>query len=190
MSCSAGSDTPQNFVLWGIRPSWQIKTPQNQTKKFWELAILFKGHFSKIGCMYKLHYPRHIGFMLKESPIWKFFCVPRGLIPRRTTLKLEYFRDFEPEFENVSGYELGAHMRSIHEKNQGPKISCYCTFKGVLQEVAPNDLQTTYLRGNLFFKYTKQLNCEIISGTTFNQFQGRETVPLSAIWLGSSLQKN
>jgi hypothetical protein len=42
--------------------------------------------------------------------------VPRGLIPRRTTLKLEYLREFEPEFEKVLGYELGAHMGSIHEK--------------------------------------------------------------------------
>jgi hypothetical protein len=30
----ANTDTPQDFVLWGIRPRWQIKTPQNQTKKF------------------------------------------------------------------------------------------------------------------------------------------------------------
>jgi hypothetical protein len=44
-------------------------------------------------------------------------------------LKFEYLREFEPEFENVSGYELGAHMGSIHEKNEGPKISSYCTFK-------------------------------------------------------------
>jgi hypothetical protein len=40
---SAGSDTPQGLVLRGIRPRWQIKTPQNQTKMFLELAILFKG---------------------------------------------------------------------------------------------------------------------------------------------------
>ncbi len=97
--CSVGSDTPQDLVLrglipgrvlfcrvipqdfvpWGIRPRWQIKTPQNQTKN-WELAIHFKGHFLKFGCMYKLHYPRHIGFMLKEPFIWFFFVfVPRGL---------------------------------------------------------------------------------------------------------------
>jgi hypothetical protein len=43
-------------------------------------------------------------------------------------LKFEYLREFKPEFENVSGNELGAHMGSIHEKNHGPKISCYCTF--------------------------------------------------------------
>jgi hypothetical protein len=46
------------------------------------------------------------------------FC---GGIPRRTTLKFEYLREFEPEFENVLVYEIGAHMGSIHEKNQGPK---------------------------------------------------------------------
>jgi hypothetical protein len=44
-------------------------------------------------------------------------------------MKFEYLREFEPEFEKVVGYELGAHMGSIHEKNQRPKISCHCTFK-------------------------------------------------------------
>ncbi len=66
---------------------------------------------------------------LKSPLSTNFFCVPQGLIPRRTTFKFKYLREFEPEFENVLGYELGAHMGSIHEKNQGPKISCYCTFK-------------------------------------------------------------
>jgi hypothetical protein len=66
--------------------------------------------------------------MLKKPPILKFFCVQRGLTPQRTTLKFEYLREFELEFENVSGYELGAHMGSIHEKNQGPKIWCYFFF--------------------------------------------------------------
>jgi hypothetical protein len=51
------------------------------------------------------------------------------LISRKTTLKFEYLREFEPEFKNVSGYELGTDLGSIHEKNQGPKISFYCTFK-------------------------------------------------------------
>jgi hypothetical protein len=44
-------------------------------------------------------------------------------------LKFEYLLEFEPEFEKVLGCELGAHMGLIHEKNQRPKISCYCTFK-------------------------------------------------------------
>jgi hypothetical protein len=43
------------------------------------------------------------------------------MIPRRTTLKFEYLREFETEFENVLGYELGAHMGSIHEKTRGQK---------------------------------------------------------------------
>jgi hypothetical protein len=34
------------------------------------------------------------------------------------------------EIKNILGHELGAHMRFIHEKNQRPKISCSCTFKG------------------------------------------------------------
>ncbi len=43
--------------------------------------------------------------------------------------KFECLREFEPEFDDVLGYESGAHMGSIHEKNQMPKISCYRTFK-------------------------------------------------------------
>jgi hypothetical protein len=126
--CSAGSDTPQDFVLWG-KLTGKIRPRRTRQKSFESLPFSLKGHFLKIICMYKLHYPRHIGSMLKEPPIWIFF-VPRGLIPRRTTLKFEYLRELELEFEYVSGYELGAHMVSIHEKYQEPKISCYCTFKG------------------------------------------------------------
>jgi hypothetical protein len=35
----------------------------------------------------------------------------RGMIPRRIL-----FWEFEPEFENFLGYELGTHMESIHTK--------------------------------------------------------------------------
>ncbi len=137
---SAGSDTTQGLVLRGLipcrilycgvsDPAGKLRPRRTRRKSFESLPFTLKGLFSKIGCMYKLHYPRHIGFMLKEPPIWNFFCVLRGLIPRRTTFKFEYLLEFEPEFENVLGYELGAHMGSIHEKNQRPKISCFCTFK-------------------------------------------------------------
>jgi hypothetical protein len=136
---SAESDTPQGLVLRGLipcrilfcgvpDPAGKLRPRRTRRKSFESLPYSLKGHFSQIGCIYKLHYPMHIGFMLKEPPIWKFFCVPQGLIPSRTTLKFEYPRECEPEFEDVLGYELGAHMGTIHEKNQGPKISCYCTF--------------------------------------------------------------
>ncbi len=124
--CSVGSDTPQEFVLWGIRPHWQIKTPQNLTKKVF-LPFPLKGPCSKIVCMYKLHYPRHIGSMLKEFPIRQFFCVPRGLIPHRTSLKFEYLR----EFENDLGYELGAHIGSIREKTRGQKSHATVPLSGM-----------------------------------------------------------
>ncbi len=133
--CSADTDTPQNNVLRGLiprrvlfcgvcgvsDPAGKLRPRRTRRKSFESLPFSLKGHFSKIGCMYKLHYPRHIEFILKEPPIWHFFCVPRGLIPRRTTLKFEYLREFEPEFGNVSGYELGAHIGSIHEKKPGAK---------------------------------------------------------------------
>ncbi len=70
-SCSAGSDTPQDLVLRGIRSHWQIKAPQNQTKSFESLPFSLKGNFLKIVCMYKLHYRRLIGSMLKKPPALK-----------------------------------------------------------------------------------------------------------------------
>ncbi len=129
---SAGSDTPQGLVLRGLiprrtlfcgvsDPAGKLRTCRTRRKSFESLPFSLKGHFSKIGCMYKLHYPRHIGFMLKEPLSEIFFCVLRGPIPPRTTFKFEYLWEFEPEFENFLGYELGAHMGSIHEKKPGAK---------------------------------------------------------------------
>jgi hypothetical protein len=51
------------------------------------------------------------------------------MIPRGTIFDFEYLGEFEMEIKNILGYELGAHMRLIQEKNQRPKISSYCTFK-------------------------------------------------------------
>jgi hypothetical protein len=81
--------------------------------------------------MYKLHYPRAKGSMLKESPGSIFFRDSTGyrIRPRGTTFKFEYFREFKSEFEKNSGYESGIHMGSMHEINMRPKISCYCPFK-------------------------------------------------------------
>jgi hypothetical protein len=86
------------------------------------LPFSIKGHFSKIVCMHKLHYPRPIGNMLKEPLSEKLFFVLRGLIPRRKTFKLsEYLLEFVPEFKIVLGYETGAHMGSIQEKKPEAK---------------------------------------------------------------------
>jgi hypothetical protein len=51
------------------------------------------------------------------------------MIPRGTTFEFEYLSEFEKEIKNILEHESGAHMGLIHEKNQRPKISCYCTFK-------------------------------------------------------------
>ncbi len=51
------------------------------------------------------------------------------MIPHGTTFKFEHLGKFEIEIKNILEHESGAHMGSIHEKNQRPKISCYCTFK-------------------------------------------------------------
>jgi hypothetical protein len=52
--------------------------------------------------------------------------------------EFEYLGEFEIEIKNILEHESGAHMGLIHEKNQRPKISCYCTFKGrlVIDEIS------------------------------------------------------
>ncbi len=67
--------------------------------------------------------------MLKEPPVLKMVFVLRGMIPRGTTFKFKFLSEFEIEIKNIFRHESGAHMGLIHEKNQRPKISCYCTFK-------------------------------------------------------------
>ncbi len=87
--CSAGYDTPQGLVLRGLiprrilfcgvsDPAGKLGPRRTRRKSFESLPFSLKGPFSKIGCMYKLHYPRHIRFMLKEPPIWKFCLCSAG----------------------------------------------------------------------------------------------------------------
>ncbi len=53
------------------------------------------------------------------------------MIPPGTTFKFEFLGEFEVEIKNILEHESVAPMGLIHEKNQRPKISCYCTFKQV-----------------------------------------------------------
>ncbi len=66
--------------------------------------------------------------MLKEPPILKMIFCSAGMIPRGTTFEFEYLGEFEIEIKNILEHESGAHVGLIHEKNQRPKILCYCTF--------------------------------------------------------------
>jgi hypothetical protein len=51
------------------------------------------------------------------------------MLPHGTTFKFKYLGEFEIEIKTILEHESRAHMGLIHEKNQRPKISCYCTFK-------------------------------------------------------------
>jgi hypothetical protein len=84
---SAGSDTPQGLVLLGLiprrilfcgvsDPTGKLRPRRTRRKSFESLPFSLKGHFSK-SCMYLLHYPRHIVFMLK-GPLLKFFLCSVG----------------------------------------------------------------------------------------------------------------
>jgi hypothetical protein len=83
---SAGSDTPQDLVLRGLipcrilfygvsDPTGKLRPRRIRLKSFESLPFSLKGHFSKIVCMYKQHYPRLIVSILTEPPILKMvFC--------------------------------------------------------------------------------------------------------------------
>ncbi len=47
--------------------------------------------------------------------------VLRGIKPRGTTFKNEYFCEFKKEFKNILGCEFGDCMGSIHRKTRGQK---------------------------------------------------------------------
>ncbi len=85
--CSAGSDTLQDLVSQGLLPRrilfcgvWylagfvcgvsdptgKLRPHRIRQKNFKSLPFSFKVHFSKIVCMYELHYPRLIVAMLKD----------------------------------------------------------------------------------------------------------------------------
>ncbi len=81
--------------------------------------------------MCKLNYPSHIRSMLKEPPIWNFFLCSAGsdtpqnnfeiwISPRIPTRIWKCFRVWIRGPYGVDSW-----------KNQGPIISCYCTFKCV-----------------------------------------------------------
>jgi hypothetical protein len=60
------------------------------------------------------------------------------MIPRGTTFEFEYLGEFKIEIKTILEHESRAHMGLIHEKNQRPKISCYCTFKVGKKTLAGN----------------------------------------------------
>jgi hypothetical protein len=52
----------------------------------------------------------------------------RPLYSGQSNFEFEYLVKFETEFENILGCESVFQVGSFDEKNQSPKISCYCPF--------------------------------------------------------------
>jgi hypothetical protein len=50
------------------------------------------------------------------------------------TFESEYFREFESENKNNSGYESGVQMGSVNEKNKMPKIFLKKMFQGPVRQ--------------------------------------------------------
>ncbi len=87
---ACNTNTPQDLNLWGnlwgLIPrrilfcrvsdlTGELRPRRIRQKSFKSLLFFLKGLFSKIVCMYKIHYPRLMVSMLKEPPILKMvFC--------------------------------------------------------------------------------------------------------------------
>jgi hypothetical protein len=118
---SAGSDTPQDLVLRDLIPRRILfcgvsdptgklrprRIRQKSFKSFKSLPFSLKGQFSTIVCMHKLHYPRPIVSMLKESRILKMVFCSAGYDTRRTTFEFEYLGKFKIEIKNILEHESG-----------------------------------------------------------------------------------
>ncbi len=144
---STGSDTPQDLVLWGLiprrilfcrvsDPTGKLRPRRIRRKSFESLPFSSKGHFSKIVCMYKLHYPRLIVSMLKEPPILKIvfcysglwgkakkwglsketFLTQRWCWHRRVNFEFKYLGEFEVIRENTLECETVFQGKTVEEK--------------------------------------------------------------------------
>jgi hypothetical protein len=85
--CSVGSGTSQDFVLRVSDPTGKLRPRRIRRKSFESLPFSLKGNFSKIVCMYKLHYPRLIVSMFKEPLSLKWIFVLWGMIPAECIVK-------------------------------------------------------------------------------------------------------
>jgi hypothetical protein len=111
---SAGSDTLQDLVLRGLIPHMilfcgvsdptdKLRTRRIRQKSFESLPFSLKGHFSKIVCMYKLHYPRLKVSMLKEPPILKIIFCSAGYDTPRNHIQIRISRRIQNGYQKYFG---------------------------------------------------------------------------------------
>ncbi len=64
----------------------------------------------------------------------------------QSNFEYEYLGEFETEFKNNLGHELGAQVCSFDGKKQRSKISCYCPFKHIFKPHYPLGIDLKCLR--------------------------------------------
>ncbi len=94
----AVSDTPQNMILWGIRPggtkSCGYQALQNNERDVYISlqTLVLRGQIPRLQSPVRYQTPQN--------------KVLRGIKPRGTTFKYKYFRKLETEFKNILGWEF------------------------------------------------------------------------------------
>jgi hypothetical protein len=92
LNLPAGSDTPQNKILQGIRPRRTRPCGVSDPAEQWQSCV----HFIAYTCSAASDTPQ--------------INVLRGIKHRGTTFKNKYFCEFEKEFKNILGCEFGDDM--------------------------------------------------------------------------------
>ncbi len=114
LNLPAGSDSLQNKILRGIRP--------RRTRS----------------CGFRPHRTQPAGYQTPQNNGRAVYILlqklVRGIKHRITTFKYAYFCKFKTEFKNILECEFGDYMGSIRGKNWRSKISCYCTFNGLMRD--------------------------------------------------------
>ncbi len=130
--CTAGSDTPGNFFLRGIRLRWPVHTPQNRRKGFKILLFLKRDTFQK---------------MFAKRPLaWIFFLFHVVSAPGEQRSKKKSPRIWN-RIRQYLGWERGAHVKKIHEKTEVKNLVPQCVCCKIKKLVHPVDgIQTSLLK--------------------------------------------
>jgi hypothetical protein len=118
LNLPAGSDTPQNKILWCIRPCWTRPCGVSDPAEQDPVGNQTPRTMAELCTFYSIHLFCGVSDHAEQSPAW--YQTPRNNIQNK------YFCEFEKEFKNILGCEFGDYMGSIRGKNQRSKISCYC----------------------------------------------------------------
>jgi hypothetical protein len=103
-------------------PTGKLRPRRIRQKCFKSLPFSLKSLFSKIVCMYKIHYPRLMVSMLKKPPVLKMFFCSAGYHTLRNHFRIWISRRIQNRNQNYFGAWIkGPYGVDSWKKNRGQK---------------------------------------------------------------------